>query len=268
MVKFFSRIFFGSLHSFFNRIKYSALLESNTQLKNKYSGQRCFIIGNGVSLNTQDLSHIKNEITIVSNSFFHHPCLNSWQPTFYCIVDPVHFVDGNFTNSFFSDLTSSIKSTNFFFPIECKDMIDSIISLKSYKKNYVYFHNVLAQTRLKNVDLTKSIPKVQSVSQFEIMLAIYLGCSSVYLIGMDHDWLASPGNINRFYNDDSVDKFAFSKGMPMYGYKDNLEPTLNLWKGYEKISDFAAMKDIRIFNATNGGFLDVFPRVDYEKLFH
>jgi hypothetical protein len=41
-----------------------------------------------------------------------------------------------------------------------------------------------------------------------------------------------------------------------------------LWQGYRKLSSLAAGHGIQIFNATGGGFLDEFERVNYESLFN
>ena len=48
-------------------------IESRKRLerfKNKYKGKRCFIIGNGPSLNKMDLSPLKNEYTFGLNRFY------------------------------------------------------------------------------------------------------------------------------------------------------------------------------------------------------
>jgi hypothetical protein len=45
-----------------------------------------------------------------------------------------------------------------------------------------------------------------------------------------------------------------------------MECQLTGWKGYENLQDFAVQSNIQIFNATNGGFLDVYERADYNSL--
>jgi tetratricopeptide (TPR) repeat protein len=45
-----------------------------------------------------------------------------------------------------------------------------------------------------------------------------------------------------------------------------MEYLLKIWKGYERLLQFANFKSVRILNATNGGFLDVFEKVRYENI--
>jgi hypothetical protein len=45
-----------------------------------------------------------------------------------------------------------------------------------------------------------------------------------------------------------------------------MESMLELWREYRHVREFALARGCRIYNATRGGFLDVFPRVTYEKL--
>jgi hypothetical protein len=49
-------------------------------------------------------------------------------------------------------------------------------------------------------------------------------------------------------------------------YRFYLERLLTLWNQYEYLRRFAESKGIRILNATKGGVLDVFDRVEYEDL--
>jgi len=264
---------FDYVHSLRNWKNCSKFLEENKNLEGKYKNRRCFVIGNGGSINSQDLSKLKNEITIVSNSFFKHPSLNSWQPTYYCIVDSIHFSEIEFTSSFFSELTQSVKTTNFCFPVVNKEIIDTLMVLNSFKKYFFFFHNSLAETSIRELNLDKPIPGVQSVSQFEIMLAIYMGCSPIYLMGMDHDWLKYEPNMDNersyqhFYSDQTVDNYAKRKYNYSFSYKTDLVNILRLWEGYENLLSLSVKEDIKILNATKGGYLDVFERIDYEKIF-
>ena len=257
---------------------YSKFLEENRTLKEKYKNQRCFVIGNGVSLNTQDISKLKDEVTIVSNSFYKHPILNYWQPTFYCIVDPIFFTEGTITDTFLSELTTSVKKTNFIFPLLNKDIINTIPVLNNYKKNFVFytpslFHKSLAEKEIPIINFTKSIPGIQSVSQMGIMLAIYVGCSPIYLIGMDHDWLKYAPDMNNersyqhFYGDQIIDDHVKTKYNHTFSYKEDMVNMVKLWEGYENLLKYAQKNNTQIINATNNGYLDVFKRIDYDSLF-
>ena len=42
-----------------------------------------------------------------------------------------------------------------------------------------------------------------------------------------------------------------------------MKANLSLWKNYRSLHRIAEAKGIKILNATNGGYLDVFDRIDY-----
>ena len=107
-----------------------------------------------------------------------------------------------------------------------------------------------------------------SVSQLCIMAAMYMGCSQIYLLGLDHDWLSHKGENSHFYNGHGgLEKNAdFKPQLSDWSYKFLMECQLTLWRGYEKLKEMADLRGISIINATNGGFLDVFERVDYRTL--
>jgi hypothetical protein len=100
------------------------------------------------------------------------------------------------------------------------------------------------------------------VAQACLLLALYMGYRNIYLVGLDHDWLASPTKHTYFFDkdphwrDDAAD----------FPYEIIMESILRLWKSYRHLREFAFARGTRIFNATRGGFLDVFPRVEYESL--
>ena len=69
-----------------------------TNLKNKYQGKRCFILGNGPSLKQQDLTLLKDEITFVSNWFVLHDKYEEINPDYYCIC--AHEIFGTPTDTY------------------------------------------------------------------------------------------------------------------------------------------------------------------------
>jgi len=94
-----------------------------------------------------------------------------------------------------------------------------------------------------------------------------MGCSPIYLLGLDNDWLAKRGMDRHFYEGKTIDGHPVAHGnLDAYSYKSDLIAVLTLWNGYEQLKQVAGQSNIQIINATNGGFLDVFSRVKYETL--
>ena len=59
------------------------------QFKDKYRERRCFFIGNGPSLNVEDLSILEknNELTFAFNRIYNIFDKTTWRPTFYISQD-------------------------------------------------------------------------------------------------------------------------------------------------------------------------------------
>ncbi len=243
------------------------ILERNQAFRDKHRGQRCFVIGNGPSLRTQDLGPLANEITFVMNAFWKHPILEQWQPTYYFLADPALFDGSEPMQRFFSDLGSRVHSTTFFVPLFAREVVRRTSLLPLDRTHFVAMRGRLKDGLADRPDFTRVVPGVMSVSQFAIMAAMYMGCSPIYLLGLDHDWLAYPGMDKHFYASKTIENHPQAHGdLSRISYKSELESVLELWCGYEGLLKCSLKEGIAILNATNGGFLDVFERVGYESL--
>jgi hypothetical protein len=242
------------------------ILARNAIFLNRHAGKRCFVIGSGPSLQKQDLSYLKGEIIFSMNSFWKHPILNTWQPTYYCFADPIFFNRPDPMKLFFQDLKRQVRTSDFFVPLSSKRIIDQMNFLPSDKTFFVRNEGEPSESTLK-LDLTKTLPIVSSVSQLAIMIAVYMGCSPIYLMGLDHDWLSHRGQDKHFYDGKSIQNHPEATGLLNYPYIDEMRSMTALWESYYRLDEAAKGKNLQILNATAGGFLDVFPRANYESLF-
>jgi hypothetical protein len=243
-------------------------LQKNRLYKDIHRGRRCFVIGTGPSLKDQDLSPLATEITFTMGAFWKHPILERWQPTYYCIADPLLFDGSDPMREFFGSLTSRIVASTFFVPLTAADVIREQSLLPLERTYYLAFGYSLSEGKAKNVDFTQFVPSVQSVSQLGIMAAMYMGCSPIYLLGLDHDWLSHVGPDRHFYEGlAGLEKHPGARPtLASWPYKETMESQLRLWRGYEILLDIGRRQGCRIINATNGGFLDVFERAKYEEI--
>jgi hypothetical protein len=108
-----------------------------------------------------------------------------------------------------------------------------------------------------------------TVTYICMQLALYMGFSEVYLVGMDHnyqrpDHVQSQGSVWTSHGEDP------NHFHPQYfgaGYRWHDPQVERMETAYRKARDVYAEQDARIVNATVGGRLEVFDRVDYERLF-
>jgi hypothetical protein len=243
------------------------ILKRNRQLKDRHRGLRCFVIGNGPSLNRQDLGPLQDQLTFVMSGFWKHPILSQWQPNYYCFADPLFFDGSAAMGRFFADLRGHVRQTTYLLPLSARKIVAEQGLVPGPSIHYASFQGAMDRCRTRRVDLSGHVPGVTSVAQFAIMSAIYMGCSPIYLMGLDHDWLARREQEGHFYPGKTIEGHPAAHGdLARIPYKHDLIDVLRLWEGYERLRIIANAHQCEILNATEGGFLDVFPRVRYEMV--
>jgi hypothetical protein len=213
----------------------------------------------------QDLGPLRDEITFVTNSFYLHPIVSrSWQPGYYCLSDPVYF-NGTVPIAEFRAITERIDSAPFFVPHSAHDFIIQHQALPESRTYYFAGADFIHDSSVSAVDLTTVTIGVQTVVQLAIVAAIFMGCSEIYLLGMDHDWLSHGGSHLNFYSQQDASSQP-AGNLEGWTYRSMMEAVTTMWKIYEQLGHIAESQGIKIINATRGGFLDVFARETYEPI--
>ena len=225
------------------------------------------MIGNGPSLARQDLAPLGDEITFVMNAFWKHPILDKWQPTYFCFADPVWFDGSEAVKKFFESVRERAGSATYIFPLDGKPLVqnDSLLPIES-THFFAYQNQPIGLSVADTFDFTRPLPFPFSASQLAIMAAMFMGCTPIYLMGLDHDWLAHRGHDTHFFAGRSIEDHAAATGKLDYAYDVEMQALLKLWQGYRKLDWFAKSHGLRIVNSTDGGFLDVFEREPYESV--
>jgi len=226
------------------------------QLRNTCLGKRCFVIGNGPSLTIADLRCLRNEISIGCNGLFLFFKEMGYLPTFYTVEDSLVAEDR-------AEQINSIRGTTKIFPRKlayCLKQDKSTIYV-NFSYDYDDFPKFSGQ-------FEKVVFWGGTVTFLNLQLAYYLGCSEVYLIGTDHNYqvlhevgkggviMSTSADINHFHPE------YFGPG---FRYHDPKVERME--KAYRAALEFASKNGMKIFNATRGGKLEVFPRVEFERLF-
>jgi hypothetical protein len=239
------------------------LLSRNQVFRNKHKGQRCFVIGNGPSLNKQNLQPLKGELTFVTNFFWKHPVVKLWQPRYYFMSDPFLFTDSEVVREHFNGLAAHIHSSIFFVIHFARQFIESRSLLPPDRTYYVAIGGNGEAVASQGPDLVRIVPDIRTITELALATAIYMGCSPIYMLGCDHDWLAHREAHQNFFGVGDLQKQSVSSS----SYQRDLESLLRVWNGYSALKHYASRVGIQIYNATEGGFLDVFDRVSYQSLF-
>jgi uncharacterized Rossmann fold enzyme len=239
-------------------------LEKIKGLKDKYKGKRCFIIGNGPSLNLHDLNFLKSEITFGVNGIFYKTDETGFRPTFYLVED----------KAVIRDNVERINSYEGVIKILPTDYYDQIIEKDKviwFRMNQGYYEGkspYFCVPRF-STDCSERVYCGQTVTYINLQLAYYMGFTEVYMIGMDFSYKVPSSTIINggvyLSTEDDPNHFHpeyFGKGKTWHNPRlDRVERSYLMAKlVYEGTGR-------KIYNATCGGKLELFERVDYYAIF-
>lgn len=264
-------------HDFRQRFGYLNLTDKNVslmskrlkQLRGAYHGERCFIMGNGPSLNKMDLRLFRNESVWGSNRCYLLFDRIEWRPLFYVAVD-IRVVPDNADE--INSLSAKVPDSNFFYPVEFRR--NGI--LKSRKNVYWYhevpFHEDNLPYSMFSTDPSNFVYTVRSVTIAMLQLAVYLGFNPIYLIGCDTSYTI-PANVQIENGDTNLlistasDPNHFDPSYFGTGKKWHDPHVDRMIFHYEQAKKVCDERGVQVLNATVGGDLDVFPRTNYLELF-
>ncbi|WP_233713702.1 6-hydroxymethylpterin diphosphokinase MptE-like protein [Lederbergia citri] len=227
-----------------SRIYKNSSYEKLRSIKGKHKGERCFIVATGPSLTIQDLEKLKGEITFSMNSI----CLafdeTEWRPTYYGIQG-IHV---------FNQLKDHVTKLD----VQGKFIGDTISWPKINQNDYIYPLNLLnhSQTHKKyktqfSDNAFSVVYDGYSITYSLIQIAVYMGFKEIYLLGVDCKY---PKDMNHHFKE--------------YGHVDPtfLSAVEKMINAYKVAKKFADSHNIKIYNATRGGMLEVFERVNLETV--
>ncbi len=254
-------------------------VKKNISYKNLHKNKRCFILCTGPSINKQKIELLKNEIVFAVSTGFYHEKYKIIHPRYH--IFPRFYYTEKFTIQAATELLGELEKwtycdTEYFFDIHDKDLITKGGLFKGRKVNFVYSNGRFFVPSNGKVEDTKEIysvhkfiPGVQSVSIMGIILAMYMGFKEIYLVGTEHDFAITNRYEHAFRvrlgqeTDDSTD----GNDQIIMPKVESFRCAYNLFYQYKILHQIADHNGITIMNATLGGILDEFPRIEFEKLF-
>lgn len=247
IARYFKHVFLFNLWCGIKYILPDKNIQNLKKMKNTATRDRCFIAATGPSLNIKDLDNLKDEITFGVNGIFLTYGKTEWRPTHYVCTD----------DSYFFDMYNEYELKDF-----CMAKQDAFLNIKNKnlhidnETHYLRFSRWNRSTDFKKVKFHKNIAAGMyafgTVTNVAIAIAMYMGYKKIYLIGCDCS------NLNRHIVNDVSD-----------ASKNNdkaKEIAQTQIKGYKAMKEIAEKNNVEIYNATRGGELEVFIRVDFDKI--
>lgn len=222
------------------------------KFKDVGKGKRCFIVATGPSLRVEDLETLyeHKEICFSMNKIYNIFSQTSWRPDYYMAED-AHMIDE------VGDVLENLDVPHKFI-----GAIPSGFWKRKGAETAIKFYSVIEAISDKMPGFSCN-PDVymydgKTVSYACLQMAIYMGFKEIYLIGVDFNYETD------IYSENN--HFAGYHG----GQKDlNLFPFQYtcVANAYMVAKDYAEKAGLKIYNATRGGKLEIFERVDFDTLF-
>jgi hypothetical protein len=224
-------------------------------LKDIHRGERCFILGNGPSLRQTDLAKLRGEFTFGLNRIY------------------LLFPELGFPTTYF-------VSTNDLVIEQCRDEIMALPVPKflTWRSRRFFPAETFQTDRLPTfLYTTYTGPRFArnaagrlwegaTVTFIALQLAYHMGFAQVNLIGVDHNFVTR-GDANKTVTSEGDDPNHFAPNYFGKGFRWQL-PDLDTSERAYRLAKAAFETDRReVRDATVGGKLTVFPKVDYLSLF-
>lgn len=236
-----------------NRARLKKSQKKLQALRNAHQGKRCFIVGNGPSLTAADLEKLRGEICFGTHRVFNIFPETDWRPTYYCAQDH------SLIQASTKDVSRLVAKGGKFIAVVPGRRYKKIKGASYVKMKLDPFYPELPKF---SEDVSDGIYEGFTVTYMCFQLAVYMGFREIYLLGVDHSYSKV-----KLPNGEVLENSAVADH---FSAKDVLENVPQLYKStlaYEKAERYTKERGIKIYNATRGGCLDSFERIDFDSLF-
>ena len=284
MYNFLEKLFF-SIISLFKVLFFSKYKSDVLRLKTE--NKKCYILGNGPSLNKDLLNNrdnLEQSELIVVNFFAQSELFTQLKPKYNVLADPIFFDDDPDENirdkvvGFFNYLRGNVSWDFFLFiPYEGYNYLKSHLQSNSNihiirynrvssRKSFLWLDRIIHNNQL-------AIFSGMNVVNVATYLAIMIGFKEINLIGVDHSWFKNYniGNDNSIYINDRhfyentkeniIPVVAVNlKTKQVYKLHELLMCESLALETYHMIEKYAQYKKTKIYNRCSFSHIDAFER--------
>lgn len=247
--------------------------------------QACVIIGNGPSVRTKDLEAMQSAgfCTFGANRISDVFDRTSWRPTYMCAME----------HGFLNRLNGEEEIEHYVLNLHKQGVATAFLNDEFRRRisnpdalNTATFVRCPLAPLYTTVlmpfseDVALYVSDLGSVTHFAIQIACYMGFKRIYLYGVDNTYGKYLGKDGVFHVHEQAS--SHTKGLDavrddtdalrlpktkaeaycMGGFADLRKSEI----GYRMCQEFAENRGIKILNATRGGSLEVFDRVDLDEV--
>jgi hypothetical protein len=222
--------------------------------KNQHIGNACVVIGNGPSLRVEDLTklHELGIPTFACNRIHLIFPQTPWRPTYY-------FMSYAKLVKQYTDNVPDVPADHRFFPANYRKTIRNGRFYNVIQFDYEH------EGRF-SLDVAKGVYPAASVTTEMIQFAYYMGFSEIYLIGVDFSYAVTQKLDSKTYSYQGENNYFIPGYLKPGEVADMPNVNANLL-GFHAARQAIEGHGRTIRNATRGGKLEVFERIDLDQLF-
>ena len=219
-------------------------------LQNIHKGQRCFIIGNGPSLRQTDLKKLRSEFTFGLNRIY------------------LLFPELGFTTTYLLSMNDLVIE-------QCASeilalSIPKFLTWRSHRfltptENTHFLYTTYTGPKFAR-NVTGRLWEGATVTYVALQLAYHMGFETAILIGVDHNFVTK-GAANKTVTSQGDDPNHFAPNYFGKGFRWQLPDLETSERAYRMARAAYEADSRRVLDATIGGKLTIFPKVDYLSLF-
>jgi hypothetical protein len=234
------------------------------ELRGQYAGRRCFIIGNGPSLRAGDLDRLQaqGELSLGCNKVFLIFPQTHWRPTFYLIGD-----------TGIAQSSSREIGESFVQNVLYADYLETHIPPPARFASFQVRENRQPKAPGFSENLAWGVFRGGTITYTALQVAHWLGIAEVYLLGVDFNYVLPELRPSQEFPNYKTYTPGTERNYFIEGYvrpnevvvAPDLDTSLCAYQAAKRKAE--ASPAFKIFNATRGGKLDVFPRVGFDDLF-
>ena len=220
------------------------------ELKDIHRGQRCFVIGNGPSLKQTDLGRLRDEFTFGMNRIYLGFPEMGFQTTYFLTVNSLVI----------EQCTQDIRLLT----------MPRFVCWRSHAvigpaPDLNFLHTTYTGPKFAT-DARGRLWESATVTYVALQLAYHMGFEKVFLIGVDHNYSAQ-GKPNTTIVSQGEDRDHFKPNYFGKGFRWQLPDLETSERGYHMARQAYEEAGRQVLDATVGGKLTIFPKVDYLSLF-
>ena len=229
------------------------------RLHNLYWGYSGFVIGNGPSLRIEDLDLLVDQVTIASNRIYLAYDKTRFRPTLLTAIDAI------LAENSVGELRALPGKK--YFASSLREILEPMPGAIYWNAESGAIPNTMR--RQFSPDARKCIYDGHTITYNNLQIAYHLGLATVYLIGMDFSFTLPAKRQEHEYAEALVSEGEVNHFLPNYRKPGELWSAPDLERqqaAFISAKDYFEANGRQIFNATRGGKLEVFPRVDFDQV--